>query len=171
MSLCEGFFFLYVVVFLFFSFRFFLICHLFLIYPLFIIFVLPRLELNQRRDMCIPCFSVLLLKEISSISPDTTSNTTRVKTRIKQHAKMECCGARRGDTHITELAQGYVYPLFFCSQKEISSISSNTTSNTTRVKTRIKQHAKMECCGARRGIHRSLNRRRDVCIPCFFFSC
>ena len=111
--MCEGFFFLYVVVFLFFSFRFFLICHLFLIYPLFIIFVLPRLELNQRRDMCIPCFSVLLLKEISSISPDTISNTTRVKTRIKQHAKMESCGARRGDTHITEPAQGYVYPLFF----------------------------------------------------------
>ena len=26
---------------------------------------------------------------------------------------MESCGARRGDTHITEPAQGYVYPLFF----------------------------------------------------------
>ena len=75
-----------------------------------------HISLNQRRDMCIPCFFVLLLKEISSIS-------------------------------------------------------SNTTSNTTRVKTGIKQHAKLECCGTRRGIHISLNRRRDMCIPCFLFSC
>ena len=91
---------------------------------------------------------------------------TQAKTTIKQHAKMECCFARRRDTHITEPAQGYVYPLFLCSLAEgISSISSTTTSNTTRVKTGIKQHAKMENCGARRGIHISLTRRRDMCIP------
>ena len=72
-----------------------------------------HISLNRRRDMCMPCFFVLLLKEISSISSNTTSNTTRVKTGIKQHAKMENCGAHRGDTHITEPAQGYVYPLFF----------------------------------------------------------
>ena len=77
-----------------------------------------QISLNRRRDMCIPCFFVLLLKEISSISSNTTSNTTRVKTGIKQHAKMENCGARRGDTHITEPAQGYAYPLFFCSLAE-----------------------------------------------------
>ena len=63
-------------------------------------------------------FYLLLLKEISSISSNTTSNTTRVKTGIKQHAKMENCGARTGDTNITEPAQGYVYPLFFCSLAE-----------------------------------------------------
>ena len=77
-----------------------------------------HISLNRRRDMCIPCFFVLLLKEISSISSNTTSNTTRVKTGIKQHAKMENCGAHRGDTHITEPAQRYVYPLFFCSLAE-----------------------------------------------------
>ena len=61
---------------------------------------------------------VLLLKEVSSLSSNTTSNTTRVKTEIKQHAKMGNCGARRGDTHITEPtepAQRYVYPLLFSS--------------------------------------------------------
>ena len=31
---------------------------------------------------------------------------------------MECCVARRRDTHITEPAQRYVYPLFFCSLAE-----------------------------------------------------
>ena len=77
-----------------------------------------QISLNRRRDMCIPCFFVLLLKEISSISSNTTSNTTRVKTGIKQHAKMENCGARTGDTNITEPAQGYVHPLFFCSLAE-----------------------------------------------------
>ena len=77
-----------------------------------------HISLNRRREMCIPCFFVVLLKEISSISSNTTSNTTRVKTSIKQHAKMENCGAHRGDTHITEPAQGYVYPLFFCSLAE-----------------------------------------------------
>ena len=80
-----------------------------------------HISLNRCRDMCIPCFLVLfvlLLKEISSISSNTTSNTTRVKTGIKQHSKMENCGAHRGDTHITEPAQGYVYPLFFCSLAE-----------------------------------------------------
>ena len=65
--------------------------------------------------MCIPCFFLLLIKEISSISSNAISNTTRVKTGIRQHAKMENCGARRGDTHITEQAQGYVYPLLFSS--------------------------------------------------------
>ena len=77
-----------------------------------------QISLNRRRDMCIPCVVVLLLKEISSISSNTTSNTTRVKTGIKQHTKIECCGGHRGDTHITEPAQGYVYPLFFCSLAE-----------------------------------------------------
>ena len=57
-----------------------------------------HISLNRRRDMCIPCFFVLLLKEMSSISSNTTSNTTRVKTGIKQHAKTENCGAHRGDT-------------------------------------------------------------------------
>ena len=74
--------------------------------------------LNRRRDMCIPCFFLLLLKEISSISSNTTSNTARVKTGMKQHAKMENCGARSGDTHITEPAQRYVYPLLFSSLAE-----------------------------------------------------
>ena len=77
-----------------------------------------HISLNRRRDMCIPCVFVLLLKEISSISSNTSSNTTRVKTGIKQHAKTENCGAHRGDTQITEAAQGYVYPLFFCSLAE-----------------------------------------------------
>ena len=77
-----------------------------------------HISLNRSRDMCIPCFFVLLLKEISSISSNTSSNTTRVKTGIKQHAKTENCGAHRGDTHITEPEQGYVYPLFFCSLAE-----------------------------------------------------
>ena len=82
-----------------------------------------RISLNRRRDMCIPCFFVLfvlLLKEISSISSNTSSNTTRVKTGIKQHAKMENCGAHRGDTHITEPAQGYVYPLLSFGLFELS---------------------------------------------------
>ena len=35
-----------------------------------------------------------------------------------RYSKMENCGAHRGDTHITEPAQGYVYPLFFCSLAE-----------------------------------------------------
>ena len=70
-----------------------------------------HISLNRRRDMCIPSFFLLLLKEISSIPSNTTSNTTRVKTAIKQHAKMENCDARRGDTHITERAQRYVYRL------------------------------------------------------------
>ena len=62
---------------------------------------------------------LLLLKEISLIS----SNITRVKTGIKQHAKVEYCGARRRDTHITDPAQRYVHPLFFLLLlKEISSI-------------------------------------------------
>ena len=62
-------------------------------------------------------------KEISSISSNITSNTTRVKTGIKQHAKVEYCGARRRDSHITDPAQRYVYPLFFLLLlKEISSI-------------------------------------------------
>ena len=66
---------------------------------------------------------LLLLKEMSSISSNITSNTTRVKTGIKQHAKAEYCGARRRDTHITDPAQRYVYPLFFLLLlKEISSI-------------------------------------------------
>ena len=65
-----------------------------------------HISLNRRRDMCIPCFFFLLLKEISLISSNTTSNTTRVKTGIKQHAKMENCGARTRDTHITGPAQG-----------------------------------------------------------------
>ena len=46
-------------------------------------------SLDRRRDKRIPCFFVLLLKEISSISFNTISNTTRVKTGIKQHAEME----------------------------------------------------------------------------------
>ena len=54
---------------------------------------------------------LLLLKEMSSISSNITSNTTRVTTGIKQHAKVEYCGARRRDTHITGPAQRYVYPL------------------------------------------------------------
>ena len=54
---------------------------------------------------------LLFLKEMSSISSNITSNTTRVKTGIKQHAKVEYCGARRRDTHITDPAQRYVYPL------------------------------------------------------------
>ena len=45
------------------------------------------------------------------MSSNTTSNTTRVKTGIKQHAKMENCGACSGDTHIAERAQRYVYRL------------------------------------------------------------
>ena len=67
---------------------------------------------------------LLLLKEISLISCNITSNNTaRVKTGIKQHAKVEYCGARRRDTHITDPAQRYVYPLFFLLLlKEISSI-------------------------------------------------
>ena len=73
-----------------------------------------HISLNRRRDICIPCFFLLLIKEISSIPSNTTSNTTRVKTGIKQHAKME----------IAELV---------------------------------------------RGIHISLNRRRDMCIPSLFF--
>ena len=83
---------------------------------------------------------LLLLKEMSPISSDITSNTTRVKTGIKQHAKVEYCGAcRREDKHITDPAQRYVYPLFFLLLlKEISSISIRTTSNTTRF-TGIKQ--------------------------------
>ena len=72
-------------------------------------------------------------KEISSLAKgnivdiykyrsNITSNTTRVKTGIKQHAKVEYCGARRRDTHITDPAQRYVYPLFFLLLlKEISS--------------------------------------------------
>ena len=82
---------------------------------------------------------LLLLKEMSSISSDITSNTTRVKTGIKQHAKVEYCGARGRDTHITDPAQRYVYPLFFLLLlKEILPISIRTTSNTTRF-TGIKQ--------------------------------
>ena len=65
-----------------------------------------------------PCFFLLLLKEISLTSSNTTSNTTRVKTGIKQHAKMENCGAHSGNTHITEPVQRYVYPLFFSSLAE-----------------------------------------------------
>ena len=82
---------------------------------------------------------LLLLKEMSSISSDITSNTTRVKTGIKQHAKVEYCGACGRDTHITDPAQRYVYPLFFLLLlKEILPISIRTTSNTTRF-TGIKQ--------------------------------
>ena len=54
---------------------------------------------------------LLLLKEMSSISSNITSNTTRVKTGIKQHAKAEYCGAR--GTHITDPAQRHVNPRFF----------------------------------------------------------
>ena len=64
-----------------------------------------------------------LLKEMSSISSNITSNTTKVKTGIKQRAKVEYCGDCRRDTHITDRAQRYVYPLFFLLLlKEISSI-------------------------------------------------
>ena len=36
-----------------------------------------------------------------------------ITTGIKEHAKVECCGDRRRDTHITDPAQRYVNPLFF----------------------------------------------------------
>ena len=83
---------------------------------------------------------------------------------------MECCFARRRDTHITEPAKRYVYPLFLCSLAEgISSISSNTTSNTTRVKTGVKQHAKMENCGARRGDTHITEPAQGYVYPLFIF--
>ena len=85
----------------------------------------PRTHIPS--DMCIPGGDTIntdahprhnkeissLAKEMSSISSNITSNTTRVKTEIKQHAKVEYCGARRRDTHITDPAQRYVYALFF----------------------------------------------------------
>ena len=57
-------------------------------------------------------FYLVLLKEISS---NTISNTTRFRTGIKQHAKLEYCGVCSGDTHITEPQQIEicVSPLFF----------------------------------------------------------
>ena len=76
-----------------------------------------------------PLFFLLLPKEESSISSNTTSNTTRVKTGIKQHAKVEYCGAHRGYTHDISLnrCKDNVYPLFFLLLlKEMSSILSNT---------------------------------------------
>ena len=111
-----------------------------------------HISLNRRRDMCIPCFFVLLLKEISSISSNTSSNTTRVKTGIKQQAKTQNCGAHRGIHISLNRRRDICIPCFFVLLlKEISSISSNTSSNTTRVKTGIKQHAKTQNCGAHRG--------------------
>ena len=78
-------------------------------------------QITEPAQRCVyPLFFLLLLKEISSISSNTTSNTTRVKTGIKQHAKMENCCTRRGDTHITEPVQGYVYPLFIFGLFELS---------------------------------------------------
>ena len=107
-----------------------------------------QISLSQRRAICI-LFSFYCF--IFSCSRKSRRYHLTQAT-IKQHAKMECCFARQRDTHITEPAKRYVYPLFLCSLAEgISSISSNTTSNTTRVKTGVKQHAKMENCGARRG--------------------
>ena len=138
-------------------------------------------------DMCIHCGDTIntdvhtrhnkeisfLLKEISLISSNITSNTTRVKTGIKQHAKVEYCGARRRDTHITDPAQRYVYPLFFLLLlKEISSISSiRTTSNTTRFKTGIKQLKRwiiMVLAGGGEGIHVSLN-QPEICVSPLYF--
>ena len=84
---------------------------------------------------------------------------------------MEYCEARRGDTHITEPVQRYVYPLFFLLfLKEISSISPNTTINTPRFTDRNQTIWKVEFHCTPRGIHISLNQPRDMCIPCFFFS-
>ena len=78
-------------------------------------------QITEPAQRCVyPLFFLLLLKEISSILSNTTSNTTRVKTGIKQHAKMENCCTRREDTHITEPAQGYVYPLFIFGLFELS---------------------------------------------------
>ena len=51
---------------------------------------------------------------MSSISSNITSDTTRVKTGIKQHAKVEYCGARRkGYTYHWPGAEICVSPLYF----------------------------------------------------------
>ena len=60
----------------------------------------------------------------------------------------------------------YVSPLFFLLLlKEISS----TSSNTTRFKTRFKQLERGNIMALAGGIHISLNRRRDTCIPSLSF--
>ena len=44
----------------------------------------------------------------------------RIRTGIKQHAKLEYSGARSGNTHTTEPWQRYVYPLYFLTFRVIS---------------------------------------------------
>ena len=68
---------------------------------------------------------------------------------------MENCDARRGDTHITEPAQRYVYPLFFffsCCRK-YRRYHLTTPSNTTRFRTGIKQFEKWNIVALAVGIH------------------
>ena len=108
---------------------------------------------------------LLLLKEISSISSNITSYTTRVNWGIKQHIyKGGIVGVRKRDTHIPDPATSAeicVSPLYFftfrvipCWMKFCQSYLFNATSDIWIIITLDKERSENEClhqhCGPRR---------------------